>query len=49
MKEIERVLIVGAGAVGTAIASMIHQRAPGTVSVLADGERFDRYSRLGLS
>ncbi len=48
MKEIERVLIVGAGAVGTAIASMIHHRSPGTVSVLADGERFDRYSRHGF-
>ena len=48
MKEIERVLIVGSGAVGTAIASMIHHHAPGTVSVLADGERFDRYSRLGF-
>jgi len=48
MKEIEQVLIVGAGAVGTAIASIIHDAVPGCVSVLADGERFERYDRDGF-
>lgn len=48
MTAIERVLIVGSGAVGAAIASIISERAPGSVSVLADGERFERYSRDGF-
>ena len=48
MKAIERVLIVGPGAVGSAVASIIHKQVPGSVSVLADGERFDRYSRDGF-
>ena len=48
MNEIERVLVVGAGAVGAAVASIIHEAAPHAVTVLADGERFDRYSREGF-
>ncbi len=48
MNEIERVLIVGAGAVGAAVASIIHESDPHAVSVLADGERFDRYGRDGF-
>ena len=48
MTDIERVLIVGSGAVGAAMASIISERLPGTVSVLADGERFERYSRDGF-
>jgi 2-dehydropantoate 2-reductase len=48
MTDIERVLIVGSGAVGAAIASIISENVPGSVSVLADGERFERYSRDGF-
>jgi 2-dehydropantoate 2-reductase len=48
MKEIENVLIAGAGAVGCAVGSIIHSRAPGSVSVLADGERLERYRRDGF-
>ncbi|AEJ20938.1 ketopantoate reductase family protein [Gracilinema caldarium] len=48
MKDIERVLVVGSGAVGTAIASIISEHIPGSVSVLADGERFERYNRDGF-
>ncbi|GAB1482323.1 2-dehydropantoate 2-reductase [Treponema sp.] len=48
MKEIDRVLIVGAGAVGAAVASAIHTRLPGSVSVLADGERLERYRQNGF-
>jgi 2-dehydropantoate 2-reductase len=48
MKEIENVLIAGAGAVGCAVGSIIHNAAPGSVSVLADGERLERYRRDGF-
>ncbi len=48
MKDIERVLIVGAGAIGSAIASLIHQVKPGAVSILAEGERFERYTQDGF-
>lgn len=33
---------------GTAVASVIHTKLPGTVSVLAEGERLDRYRRGGF-
>ena len=48
MKEIRTVLIAGAGAVGTAVASIIHAKLPGAVSVLAEGERLERYRRGGF-
>lgn len=48
MKEIENVLIAGAGAVGCAVGSIIHKAAPGSVSVLADGKRLERYRRDGF-
>jgi len=48
MDEIKRVLIVGTGAVGAAIASIISEHIPGSVYVLADGERFERYNRDGF-
>jgi len=48
VKEIEKVLVVGAGAVGTAIASLMHNQIPGSVSVLAEGERLDRYRKTGF-
>lgn len=48
MTEIEHVLIVGSGAIGSAIASIITEKLPGCISILADGERFERYSRDGF-
>ncbi|MFQ3547531.1 MAG: ketopantoate reductase family protein [Termitinemataceae bacterium] len=48
MNPVQKVLIVGSGAVGTAVGSLIESNLPGTVSVLADGERFERYSRDGF-
>ncbi len=48
MKEIRTVLIAGAGAVGAAVASIIHAKMPGAVSVLAEGERLTRYRREGF-
>jgi 2-dehydropantoate 2-reductase len=45
---IRSVLIVGAGAVGAAVAGLIAERDPGAVRVLADGERLERYRRDGF-
>ncbi|HUX36732.1 MAG TPA: ketopantoate reductase family protein [Rectinemataceae bacterium] len=46
--RIESVLVVGAGAVGSAIASRIHERLPGVASLLADGARVERLQTEGL-
>lgn len=48
MDEIQRVLLVGTGAIGAALASIIQRACPGCVSVLAEGERFVRYRREGF-
>jgi 2-dehydropantoate 2-reductase len=47
-KEIQSVLIVGAGAVGAAAAGMIASNAPGAVSLLAAGNRLQRYRSGGF-
>jgi 2-dehydropantoate 2-reductase len=48
MKEIRSVLFVGAGAVGSACAGIVSERLPDAVSVLADGERLERYRSDGF-
>jgi 2-dehydropantoate 2-reductase len=48
MREIRSALIVGAGAVGAAVASIIHESEPGSVSILADPSRMARYRAEGL-
>ncbi len=48
MNRIERVAIVGAGAVGASLASMIEDSLPGAVAIVATGERLDRYAREGF-
>jgi 2-dehydropantoate 2-reductase len=48
MKEILDVLIVGAGAVGSAVAGIIAARDPKAASVLADEERRRRYAADGF-
>jgi 2-dehydropantoate 2-reductase len=48
MGGIERVLIVGAGAVGAAVASVIHDASPGSASVLAGPERAARFRAEGF-
>ena len=45
---IRTVLVVGAGAVGAAVAALIAERRPGAVSILAGGERAGRYRRDGF-
>ena len=48
MDPIRTVLIVGAGAVGSALGAIIESRLPGSVSVLADASRQERYRRSGF-
>jgi len=48
MMEIRDVLVVGAGAVGSAVAATIHDRESGAVRILAGGERLERYRRSGF-
>jgi 2-dehydropantoate 2-reductase len=48
MGGIERVLIVGAGAVGAAVASVIHDASTGSASVLAGPERALRFRAEGF-
>lgn len=47
-QEIRSALVVGAGAVGAAVAGIIAERDPAAVQVLAPGERLERYRRDGF-
>jgi 2-dehydropantoate 2-reductase len=47
-QPIRNLLVAGAGAVGAAVAGLVAERAPGAVSVLAGGERAQRYRRDGF-
>ena len=46
--EIRSLLIVGAGAVGAAVAGIVADREPSAVSILAGGERIRRYEQRGF-
>ena len=48
MNELNSVLLVGAGAVGSAVAHKLHDSNPGKVFILAGGERATRYRQQGL-
>lgn len=48
MNPIQSVLIVGAGAIGAAVASVVEQHLPGAVKILADADRLERYRRDGF-
>jgi 2-dehydropantoate 2-reductase len=48
MAEIRSALIVGAGAVGASIASVIHDRESGAIAVLADPSRISRFRAEGF-
>lgn len=48
MKEIRSVLIAGAGAIGSMVAAEIYERDRDAVSVLAGGERLERYRKDGF-
>jgi 2-dehydropantoate 2-reductase len=48
MKEIQSVLIAGAGAIGSMVAAEIYARDHAAVSVLAGGERLQRYKKDGF-
>ncbi len=47
-REIRSALVVGAGAVGAAVAGIIAEREPVAVQILASGERLERYRRDGF-
>jgi len=47
--EIQTVLIAGAGAVGTLVATQFQKTLPGRVGILAGGERLERYRRQGFT
>jgi 2-dehydropantoate 2-reductase len=49
MHRIQRVVICGAGAVGSAYVPLLHDLDPSLVSVLAGGERRERLLREGLT
>lgn len=48
MEQIRSALVVGAGAVGLAVASIISARKPGGAAILAGGERLKRYRHEGF-
>lgn len=48
MKQIQTVLIAGAGAIGAGLAWQINKSMPGKVSLLAGGERLERYRKTPL-
>jgi 2-dehydropantoate 2-reductase len=48
MKQIDSVLIAGAGAIGLLIADTLYRYNPGGVRILASGERQKRYRETGL-
>jgi 2-dehydropantoate 2-reductase len=46
--KINTVLIAGAGAIGLSYAESLYKTEPGCVSILAKGERLERYRKNGL-
>lgn len=48
MGDIQSVLIAGAGAIGSIVAWQINATLPGSVSILAGGERLQRYRKQGF-
>ncbi len=49
MKEIGEVLIAGAGAIGSMVAWQCERANPGSVGILAGGERLERYRKAGFT
>jgi 2-dehydropantoate 2-reductase len=49
MRCIKNVLIAGAGAVGASYGSRIFDKEPHNISILAKGERLERYRQKGIS
>jgi len=46
--KINSVIIAGAGAIGLTYGEILHKADPGCVSILAKGERLERYQKNGL-
>ena len=49
MRDIQNVYIIGLGAIGGAYGSRIMENCPGTLKVLAGGNRFENYNKNGVS
>lgn len=49
MKNIENIIVLGAGAIGAAYASRLYDVEPGSIKILADRERIDRYKNCGFT
>jgi len=48
MRDISTVLVAGSGAIGSMVASLIDDALPGSISILAGGERLARYREKGF-
>lgn len=48
MQPLKTIVVCGAGAVGALYASMLHAKGPGSVSLLASGERLERLRAQGV-
>ena len=48
MRDIQNVYIIGLGAIGGAYGSRIMENCPGTLKVLAGGNRFENYNKNGV-
>ena len=47
MRKVNHVSVIGAGAIGSAYASMLYDYDPSSVLMIADGERYERYQKDG--
>ncbi len=48
MKTMKRISVIGAGAIGSAYASMLYDHDPARLVMIADGERYERYRERGI-
>jgi 2-dehydropantoate 2-reductase len=48
MHDIQKVYLIGLGAIGGAYGSRIMENCPDTLSVIADSARFERYTKAGV-
>lgn len=48
MRNINKVALIGLGALGSAYASRLYEMNPGAIKIIADGERIKRYKKEGI-
>jgi 2-dehydropantoate 2-reductase len=49
MSGIKNVYLIGLGAVGGAVAGRIHGNCPGSLKIIVDSDRLERYSKTGIT